>query len=206
MIISILNQKGGVGKTTLAVNIARALTLENSTLLVDSDIQGSARDWHAAGKGEILPVIGLDRPTLSKDIKQFVGRYDYIIIDGAGKIETMSVEAIKCSDIVLIPVAPSPYDIWAASDLVEIVKARQSIMNGTPKAAFVINLNRPNTTLSKEVEDALQEHGLPVFTARISLRTVFAKSAAQGLGVVDFGGEAASEIYRLIEELKEFAK
>ncbi len=65
MIISILNQKGGAGKTTISVNLARGLKQDGgSVLLVDSDPQGSARDWHAAGNGELITVIGLDRPTL----------------------------------------------------------------------------------------------------------------------------------------------
>ena len=84
MIISILNEKGGVGKTTLAINLARAFKLYGfKTLLVDSDRQGSSRDWHENGDGEMLEVIGLDRPTLDKDIQKFKKSYDVIFIDGA---------------------------------------------------------------------------------------------------------------------------
>jgi len=76
MIVAILNQKGGSGKTTISVNLARALQKENQKiLLVDSDPQGSTRDWHEAGNGNLLNVVGIDRPTLDKDIKTFKG-YD----------------------------------------------------------------------------------------------------------------------------------
>ena len=84
MIISILNQKGGSGKTTLAVNLARYFTLQKEkTILIDSDPQGSARDWHTNSDGELLEVIGLDRPTIDKDINKFKMLYDWIIVDGA---------------------------------------------------------------------------------------------------------------------------
>src|SRR5690348_11137425 len=70
MIVAILNQKGGVGKTTLSVNLSSALKMKRkNVLLVDTDPQGSARDWHARGSGDLLNVVGLDRPTLDKDLK-----------------------------------------------------------------------------------------------------------------------------------------
>ena len=113
-IIAILNQKGGVGKTTLATNISTKLYLDNyKVLLIDSDPQGSARDWHAAGKSE-MPVIGIDRPTLDKDIKKIANNFDWIIIDGAPQLTDMAISAIKCADLVVMPVQPSPYDIWAS--------------------------------------------------------------------------------------------
>ena len=92
-IVSILNQKGGVGKTTLATNIATKLYLNGSkVLLVDSDPQGSARDWHAIGNSEIA-VIGMDRPTLERDVKKIANDFNWIIIDGAPQLTNMAVSA-----------------------------------------------------------------------------------------------------------------
>jgi chromosome partitioning protein len=81
-IIAVLNQKGGAGKTTLSTNLARALQLAgDKVLLVDSDPQGSSRDWNAAGNGDLLPVVGLDRSTLAKDIQAIQDNQDWLIIE-----------------------------------------------------------------------------------------------------------------------------
>lgn len=207
-IVAILNQKGGAGKTTLATNLARALQMNNNdrVLLVDSDPQGSARDWNAASDGELVSVIGLDRPTLSKDIQSIKENQDWIVIDGAPQIAELAVSAIKCADVILIPVQPSPYDIWACEDLVDIIKARQEVTDGFPKAAFIISRSIKNTQLSKEIGEALLGYGLPVFKSFTSQRVIYAKSAAVGSSVLDMesNNDAAKEINNIAKELKEF--
>jgi chromosome partitioning protein len=207
MIVAILNQKGGAGKTTISVNVARALQQTGKkVVLIDSDPQGSARDWHAAGQGNLLTVVGLDRPTLDKDIKALNG-YDWLIIDGAPQLAEMAVSAIKCADIVLIPVQPSPYDIWAAEELVEVIKARQQITN-KPKAAFVISRQITNTNLGKEIREALSNYELPVFKAGTFQRIIYAKTAATGSTALDSepNSEASQEIKQIVKELQEFSK
>jgi cellulose biosynthesis protein BcsQ len=117
-VIAVLNQKGGSGKTTIATHLARALQLDGAdVLLVVSDPQGSARDWAAVRDDQPVPVVGIDRPTIERDLKS-VARKDYVVIDGAPQAADLAVSAIKAADFVLIPVQPSPYDIWATADLV----------------------------------------------------------------------------------------
>lgn len=209
-IIAILNQKGGSGKTTLATNISRALKLDgNEVLLVDSDPQGSARDWNAAGEGKLVPVVGLDRKTLAKDIEAVKPGKDFIVIDGAPSIEDLSVAAIKCADIIIIPVQPSPYDVWACSDLVEIIKARQEVDNGKLKAAFVVSRSIKNTVLSKEITKALTGYELSVLKSFTSQRTAFAKSATNGLTVFETeskNSSAINEILSIKNEILELLK
>ena len=76
---------------------------------------------------------------MAKDIQAIKDNQDWIVIDGAPQIAELAVTAIKCADLILIPVQPSPYDIWACEDLVDIIKARQEVTDGTPKAAFIIS-------------------------------------------------------------------
>ena len=208
MAVAVLNQKGGAGKTTLATCLARALQLEGArVLLVDSDPQGSARDWHSASEGSFVPVVGLDRPTLDKDLPAISGGYDWIVIDGAPQLRDMAVSAIKAADVVLIPVQPSPYDIWACADLVDLIKARQEVTDGLPKTAIVISRAIKRTILGREVREALEEHGLPIFAQGTAQRVIYANSAASGSTPLETEpeGEAAEEIRRLAEELKRFA-
>jgi len=208
VVVAVLNQKGGVGKTTLATNLARSLHLEGSkVLLVDSDPQGSARDWHAAGDGQLLNVVGLDRPTLEKDLKSIEGGYDWLIIDGAPQAHNLTVAAIKAADVILIPVQPSPYDIWGTSDVVDLVKQRQEVTDGVPRAAMVVSRRVRGTKLGEEIAGALASYELPVFEAGTTQRVIYANSAATGTTVLDAepNGPAAEEIRALTQELKEFA-
>lgn len=204
-VIAILNQKGGSGKTTIAVNLAHALYLQGGkVLLVDSDPQGSARDWNEANEGSILPVVGLDRETLPKDLQAIRSGYDWIIIDGAPQIARMSAAAVKAADVVIIPCQPSPYDVWAAADLVDIVKARQDVTNGDPKAAFVVSRRIQGTKLGREVEEALNEYNLPVLKSSTSQRVAYPTTASEGQTVfMDPNGPAASEINAIVNEIME---
>lgn len=203
-IISVLNPKGGSGKTTLAVHLADALRRTDRTLLVDSDIQGSARDWRAAGDSP-LPVIGIDRPSLDKDVLSVGSDYEWVVIDGASKLEKMVAAAVKASDLILIPIQPSPLDIWACASLVEVIQTRQKVTDGTPVAAFVLTRVKKNTVLARDAIRAIQEFGLPLFQGSIHDRTLLARSLANGQTVLDIepNGEAAWEIRHLEKQVRE---
>ncbi len=203
-IIAILNQKGGVGKTTIATNLGVALLKQNKkVLLVDSDPQGSLRDWNEANEGKIINVIGLDRETIAKDIEGVKQGYDIVIIDGAPQSSKLAGASIKAADIVIIPVTPSPYDVWACADLVEIIKARQEVTNGYPLCYFLISRARKGTRLGDEVRSALSEYNIPTLTAFTTHREVYAKTASDGLTVVNNGKaiEATNEITSLANEI-----
>lgn len=202
-VVAVLNQKGGSGKTTIATHLARAFQLDgNDILLVDSDPQGSARDWAAVREDQPVPVIGIDRPTIERDLKS-VAQKDLVVIDGAPQAAELAVSAIKAADFILIPVQPSPYDIWAAADLVELIKTRIEVTDGKLAAAFVVSRAIKGTKLGTEVTDALLGYGLPVLEARITQRVSFPTSAAEGTTVLDTEptGDGAHEIRRLAKEV-----
>lgn len=204
-VIAVINQKGGSGKTTIATHLARALQLDGHTvILVDSDPQGSARDWAAVREDQTVTVVGIDRPTIDRDIKN-IAQTDFVVIDGAPQAADLAVSAIKAADFVLIPVQPSPYDIWAAADLVELVKERIEITDGKLQAAFVVSRAIKGTRIGAEVTQALEEYGLPVLTARVTQRVIYPGTAAAGLTVMDDdpAGDAATEIRALANEIKQ---
>ena len=202
-VISVLNQKGGSGKTTIATHLARAIQLKGfSVLLVDSDPQGSSRDWAAVNEENPVPVVGIDRPTIERDLKR-IAEKDYVIIDGAPQAADLAISAIKASDIIIIPVQPSPYDIWATSDLVDLVKQRIEMTDGKLKAAFVVSRTIKGTKIGKEINVALSDYGLPVLETSITQRVIYPTSASVGSSVLDEepSGEASKEINNLINEI-----
>ncbi len=202
-VISVLNQKGGSGKTTIATHLARAIQLKGfSVLLVDSDPQGSSRDWAAVNEENPVPVVGIDRPTIERDLKR-IAEKDYVIIDGAPQAADLAISAIKASDIIIIPVQPSPYDIWATSDLVDLVKQRIEMTDGKLKAAFVVSRTIKGTKIGKEISVALSDYGLPVLKTSITQRVIYPTSASIGSSVLDEepAGEASKEINNLINEI-----
>jgi chromosome partitioning protein len=203
--IAVLNQKGGAGKTTLATNLAHAFQLTcKDVLLVDADPQGSARDWSEASQGGICPVVALDRETLARDLPAITHGYDWVVIDGPPQIARISAAAVTAADVVLIPVQPSPYDIWSCADLVDIVEARRSILDGHPLAAFVISRAITNTKLSGEASAALEGYKLPILKARTTQRVAYPTTAATGSTVFsDPTGPAAQEIEAIRDEIEE---
>ena len=202
-IISVLNPKGGCGKTTISTNLARALhDRGQSVLIVDSDPQGSARDWHAANEDNPIELVALDRPNNVKTLRRMAANYDCVVIDGAAKLEDMIAAAIKVSNFIMIPVQPSPYDIWATSDLVDFIKARQEVTDGIPLAGFVVSRVVEGTRLGGDVRAALDEYALPVFETTITQRQVYPQTASEGLTVFDAdNAKAKAETTALIDEV-----
>ncbi|ECY1471830.1 AAA family ATPase [Escherichia coli] len=204
-VIAVLNQKGGSGKTTIATHLARALQLDGAdVLLVDSDPQGSARDWAAVREDQPLTVVGIDRATIDRDLKN-VARKEFVVIDGAPQAADLAISAIKAATFVLIPVQPSPYDIWAASDLVDLVKQRIELTDGKLQAAFVVSRAIKGTRIGAEVTEALNGYGLPVLESRITQRVSYPGTAAAGSTVMDAepDSDAAAEVRALANEIKQ---
>src|SRR5512142_3376842 len=198
----------------LATHLAMGLATRKglSVLYVDADPHASAIDWRA-NRRDPLPfeVVGMPKPVLHQSVPKLLEKgYQVCIIDGPGKLTDVPRSAIMASNVVLIPVQPSPYDVWSSVDIIKILKEARSF-GADPKAAFVITRKIPNTNLGREVTEALAEHELPVLSSHIQQRVCYAETAGEGLTVIEMRQtgpshkQAADEIRSLVEELVRFA-
>src|ERR1700732_944897 len=152
VIISCINQKGGVGKTTLSISLAAALAARKMrVLLVDADPQGSALDWVAVrGKDTPFAAVGIPKPILHLELPKVVKDFDAVLIDGPPGIYEVARSAVMASDAVLIPILPSQFDVWAAEETVKLLEECATYKKGL-KAAFVINRKIAHTAIGRDV-------------------------------------------------------
>jgi chromosome partitioning protein len=204
MIIAVQNQKGGVGKTTLAIHISYVLSsAKEKVLLLDTDPQGSARDWAAARESEPpFTVMALDRPTIHRDLPSIAIDYAHVVIDGPPRVSELARSGIIASDLIVIPVQPSPYDVWAAQEVINLIN-EASVFKENLKSLFVINRKIVNTAIGRDVGEALSNYSIPIAKSQICQRVALAESAATGQTVLETEpkGQAAKEIKALVKEL-----
>ncbi|MBA1159346.1 ParA family partition ATPase [Microvirga mediterraneensis] len=206
MILGVLNQKGGVGKTSLATNLAHTYATQGArVLLVDADPQSkSATRWSSAREIEqLFPVIGMAKPTLHKDLPAVARNYDLTIIDGAPQLAEIGRSILLASDMIVIPVQPSPYDVWSAADTVDLIREAR-VFKENLKAVFVVNRKIANTAIGRDVTEALAQHEIPTLKTHLVQRVVYAESAAQGLAVEEMepDSQAAKEIRQVASEIR----
>lgn len=199
-IISVVNQKGGSGKTTVSMQLAGALARRgNKVLVVDADPQGTATRWAASADDEKpfpASVVGLSAAStkVHREVRKFVDDYQYIVIDCPPAADSpVPQSALLIADLALVPIIPSPLDMWAAVAIRQVIENVGDI-NEELKARLVINQCQPNTTLAKEALEVLPEFGIDLCATYIHQRQIYRQSAVFGQTVHDFGSKAAPAI------------
>jgi chromosome partitioning protein len=203
MIISFINQKGGVGKTTLSINVASALAnAGHKVLLIDADKQGSSSAWASLREETPFQVISLARDNMAKDAMKLARDFDYTIIDAPPHAESISRSVIIASDLALMPVEPSGLSSWASDVTVRQIQQAQDYKE-TLKCGFVVSRKIGNSVIGREIREMVAGSGIYVFQADIENRVAYAESGTMGQTIFEWGSDkkAQAEIINLTEEI-----
>ncbi len=201
-IIAFLNGKGGVGKTTAAVNVATAIARKGySVAVVDTDPQQSISNWYEEDKCRF----DLTEAASEKEVYQVrkaLKSYDYVIIDGAAAISAISAAAVMVSDLVLIPVTPSPLDFAACSAILAVLEARQDLQPVV--ARFFITRKVQKARMLSVLKASIADTGVPALRTGMAQRQSYVRVMLDGSTVFDTDdGAAKGEIEVLTNEILE---
>ena len=211
-IIAVVNQKGGSGKTTVTMQLAGSIARRGyKVLVVDADPQGTATRWAASADDESpfpASVVGLSAANakVHREVKKFVEDYDCIIIDCPPAADSpVPQSALLIADLALVPIIPSPLDMWAAVGIRQVIQNVGDI-NDSLQSRLVLNQCQPKTTLAQESMEILPEFGIELAKSQIQHRQVYRQSAVFGQSVHDMASKATAaiqEINRLTDEVAE---
>lgn len=204
MIIALANQKGGVGKSTVAVHLAVWLSEQGRTVaLVDADVQGASSAWLTEASPETR-LFRLQTPDdILDQVPKITAQFDHVVIDGPAGLSELTRTLLFLTDLTLLPCGPSVLDLRAANDAIRVVRQVQSIRKGPPAAVLIPNKLQIQTRLSQELLATARTLEIPTGPA-LRLRQAYADAVGQGTVVWKMGPralDAANEMKRLFEEL-----
>ena len=203
MIISFVNQKGGVGKTTTAINLAASLKRRNKKLLfIDADPQGSAMHWHAVENNNAFEIMHHPDPVNKDDIEQLSKDYDYVVIDAPPAIGDITKSILAVSELSIIPLSPSSLDIWSCKGTLEMIEESQP-ENPDMDVKLLINRKIPGTRVGREARASLDVFDMDVLDSELCQRVAFIDAMTSGVSVMQYAprSKAADEIEQLCDEI-----
>jgi chromosome partitioning protein len=203
MVISIVNQKGGVGKTTLTVNLAHCRAMLGERVLVaDADPQGSILQWQSITDANPFDVIHLPGKLTPRRLLALDREYDRVFVDTPPALGQRTLTVLRGTALAIVPIGPSPLDIWSSRETINMIAAVRAKEKGLD-ARVVIYRKIPRTRIAGEAREALEAYAIPVCEAEISQRIAFVASMLAGSSVLAHAprSPAADELQALCHEL-----
>jgi chromosome partitioning protein len=206
MIISFLNQKGGVGKSTLSLNVAAQLARRGGkVLLIDADPQQTAAQWASLREETPFTVASLPRAKMARDAMKLAADYGHTIIDGPARGQDIAHSVVIASDIVIVPIEPGGPSVWAAAETIAAIQNGRAIKE-TLQAAFLVSRKHRNTVIGREAKQYAAEEGIAILQSEIHSYVAFAEALTVGKTIFEWARSSApaKEIERLSKELLKF--
>lgn len=211
--IGLIQVKGGAGRSTIATNLAGALSKQGKTVLIDCDLpQGTSASWFAIrqqqGKAENLRIATAgDAEELVEQVKALNADNEFLVIDCPPRIEGTTRAALILADLCMIPIGASAAEIWATSDVLQIIGAARE-RKPTVDARLLWNRYRSATSSAHELSSAVKEQlGLPEMKTKLGLRVAFSDAYAQGMTVSEWTDKAArEELAELVDEVNKILR
>lgn len=204
MIIGVTNLKGGVGKTTISQNLAVCLShMGYKVAIIDTDRNQNSLSWVGCrdeSLNDIFVVGGTNHQALKKQIAQIHKNYDFVVIDGTPSLSEMTTKIILFSDLLIIPLLPSAYDVRSVQQFIERYDNAKEFREEIP-ARFLINQFQ-GYNAQKTVLEVLEEFEISILKSRIRERVAYTEVAIEGMGVIEWTDEkAAKEFVEVTKEI-----
>lgn len=217
-IITIANGKGGVGKSTIAINLAGALSLKAKVFLVDADPQGTVSDWFGNRQGE-LPDLFSDKnlqitsvpwsaAELTANLVNQAKKFMFTIIDCGPANDKVTRTAFALSDFAIIPITPSPYDIHSARKTIDMIREGQHTAGIKIQPYLLISRKIVGTTLGREVRESLSVFDISILKTEICQRVALCEAGIVGKTIHEYApdSQAAKEFENLAREVLQWQK
>jgi chromosome partitioning protein len=203
MIISVVNQKGGVGKTTIAINIGIGMARRNYKVgFLDTDPQGTASQWQSIEGNMAFEVRRHPSRVSSMDLMDADRDHGVVVIDTPPAIGEITQSVLEVSDLAIVPLAPSVLDIWSSRTTVGMIEEAMKV-NPRLKGRLLVSRKIPRTRLGRDGREAIEALEMEVFETEISQRIAYVESMIAGVSVFQYApkSEASQEMERLCEEI-----